>query len=511
MKVIEILRLSEMGYSQSKIKDSVKCARSTVGEVLKRCRRVGLTYEQAQKMNPEEIKTLLYPAAVNRYLKEEPDYEYVYNELEKHPNLNLYFLWSEYKESNPGGLGYSQFCERFNRWKAQTGKNLVMHQERVPGKEMFVDWMGETPELVTDSESGNPLKAHLFVAVLGYSGYPYVEAFPNEKQENWILGHVHAFEYYGAVPLILVPDNCKTSVTRPEYYDPQINPVYWELAKHYEVAVIPARPKEPRDKALVEESIGWLETWLLGRLRNRCFFSFSELNIAIRAELSTLSEQPYQKRSGSRKSVFFEVDLPAMRPLPTTRFEVAKLVTRKVPDNYHVEFDGFYYSVPYTYYKQQVTIRATASTVEIFNTNLERIASHVRQYAGNTYVTNSDHMPEHHRAYWDFTQWDGDRYRSWAKQTGENTFFIIDSMLNSYTIEEQAYRACMGFIRICEKYGAERLEKACAKARKMDSLSLTTVKNILKNKQEQVVNDPSETRQMSLPLHENIRGSGYYQ
>jgi transposase len=446
MKILEILRLSQMGYPQTKIKESVKCARSTVGEVLKRCREANLTFEKAQSMTNEEVTALLYPAAAKKYIKPEPDYESIYEELKKWPNLNLRFLWTEYKVQNPDGLEYSQFCERFNRWQNQTGKHVTMHQERTPGKEMFVDWMGDTLDAVVNPETGELYSAHFFVATLGNSGYPYVEAFPDEKLDKWLLAHTRALEYYQGIPRIIVPDNCKTAVTKSQYYDPVINTAYWEWAKHYEVAVIPARVREPQDKPVVEESIGWLETWLLGWLRNQHFFSFEELNRVVLERLHVLCQQRYQKRPGSRYSIFQEVDLPALRPLPAVSFEQATFKVRTVPDNYHVEYDGFYYSVFYTYYRQQVTIRATSTTIEIFNNNRQRIATHRRHYTGSRYVTNVEHMPEHHRNYWESNQYNGARYRSWAAKIGENTAYVIDEMLRAQSVEEQAYKSCMGVL-----------------------------------------------------------------
>lgn len=510
MKILEILRLSQMGYPQTKIKDSVKCARSTVGEVLKRCRVVDLTFEKAQTMTAEEITALLYPAAAKKYAKPEPDYEYIYNEIKKRPNLNLRFLWTEYKEQTSNGLEYSQFCERFNRWQNQTGKRVIMHQEREPGKDLFVDWMGDTLSVVVDPETGELFNAHFFVAALGNSGYPYVEAFSDEKMDKWLLAHARALQYYQGIPKVIVPDNCKTAVSRPQYYDPVINPAYWEWAKYYEVAVIPARVREPQDKAIVEESVGWLETWLLGWLRNQRFFNFEELNKAILDRLRTLCQQPFQKRPGSRYSIFHEIDLPALRPLPATPFEQATFKIRTLGDNYHVEYDGYYYSVPYTYYRQQITLRATSTTIEIINNNRERIATHRRHYTGSRYVTNVEHMPEHHRKFWESTQFNGARYRAWAAKIGENTTYVIDKMLTAQTVEEQSYKSCMGVLQLSKKYSDERLERACAKARSINSFSYTTLSNILKNGQDLIPTAQPPVRK-SLPIHANIRGNQYYQ
>lgn len=462
-------------------------------------------------MTPEGITELLYPAAIKKYIKPEPDYQFIYDELKKRPNLNLQFLWSEYKSENLDGLEYSQFCERFNRWQNHTGKKVSMHQEREPGREMFVDWMGDTIAVVVNSETGELYKAHFFVAALGNSGYPYVEAFPDEKMDKWLLAHVNALEYYQGVPKIIVPDNCKTAVNKPQYYDPVINPGYWEWAQYYGVAVLPARIREPQDKAIVEESVQWLETWLLGWLRNQRFFCFAELNKAILDRLHTLCRRPFQKRPGSRYSIFLEADMPALRTLPAVRYEQAIFQFNTVPDNYHVEFAEFYYSLPYTYYRQKVTLRATSTTIEIFNQNRERIATHPRRYTGKRYVTNPDHMPENHRHYWDAKQWNGARYREWAATIGESTAYVIERMLTAQSIEEQAYKSCMGVLQMSKKYSDGRLEHACQKAFSMNSFSYTTVRNILKNGQDLIPAISQASRKKPVPSHENIRGNLYYQ
>jgi len=507
MKIIEILRLTGMGLSQRQIAQSAGCARSTVGEVLSRCRENGLDYDSAKTLTDEQLQTLLYPdSGANRPKKPEPDWKYVHNELVKHRNLNLQFMWEEYRQQTPDGLGYSRFCEKYRCYRKQSGRPVSLHQERAAGEEMEVDWMGDVLPCVINTETGEIADAHFFVAVLGNSGMPYVEAFPDEKQMSWIQAHVNALQYYGGVPRIIIPDNCKTAVKSPKYYEPVINSAYWELAEHYEVAVIPARARKPRDKPAVEQSVGWLETWLLGKLRNQRFFSFAELNRMVRRYILELSKRPYQNREGSRYSIFHELDRPALRPLPRQRFEVAEIVARRVPDNYHVEYDGFYYSVPFTLHGQMVSLRATATVIEILDKNHIRVASHVRKTNGKRYVSDTLHMPPHHLAVHESRQYDGGRYRSWAKNIGENTYHVIDGLLNSYKIEEQAYKSCMGILQFSKKYDSTRLEAACTKARLLNALSYTTVRNILKNG----LDGSASGMAKPTPEHENIRGRGYY-
>jgi transposase len=502
VRIIEILRLWEQGYSQREIASSVKCAKSSVGEVQKRCRAHKLTYQEASGMTDNAIRERLYPGNSSA-TKAEPDYKCIHERLTQGKRLNLQYVWEEYRLTNESGLGYSQFCRRYRQWLDETGKNVVMAREREPGKELFVDWMGDTLSCITDSETGEILTAHFFVATLGDSNYPYVEAFLDEKLESWLNAHVHALAYYGGVPRVIVPDNTKTAVTTPRYYDPKINPAYWDLARHYDVAVLPARIRKPKDKSPVEGSVGWLETWLLEWLSGQQFFSVEELNRAIMSRVRVLSKRPFQKRAGSRESVFEAVDKPALRALPKTRYAYAEYVTRRVPDNYHVEYMGFYYSVPYALYRQTVTLRVTENMLEILGGNRGRVALHQRKRSGSRYVTDTQHMPENHRHQHKMNRYDGSKYRKWAGTVGANTLYVIDSMLKAQHVEETAYRSCMGVLQMEKKYGRERLEAACKRARSIGSTTYSTVKNILKNAQDNLTEHPPCK---PLPAHNNLRG-----
>ena len=509
MKIIGILRLSEQGYSQRDIATSVKCAKSTVGIILKKSREYGLTYKESVDMTHDQLLTRLYPnGAGGRHRKDNPDFENIQKILDKRKRANLQYVWEEYRLENPEGLAYSQFCARYNMWRNTSGKDVVMVQEREPGKELFVDWMGDTLKCVKDSDTGKLIKAHFFACTLGDSGYPYVEAFPNEKMESWIAAHIHAFSRLGGVPKILVPDNCRTAVKRSNYYDPSINRAYEEMAVYYNVAVIPARVKRPRDKALVEGSIGWLENWLVEWLRTQEIFnSFRELNIAIQERMSVLVKRPFQKRAGSRESIFLEIDKPALRPLPPSPYDKPEYKIRSVPDNYHLEYDSFYYSVPYEYYKQEVTMRITSTMIEVYNGDNKRISLHQRRFTGPRYITCKAHMPPHHKFKDMSNRFDGTRYRKWARTIGKQTFLVIDTLLTKADIEEKAYRSCMGILQFSKVYGASRLEAACGRAVELSSLNYTTILNILKNKQEY-----QKQIELFMPVghHENLRGSSFF-
>jgi len=498
VKIIEVLRMWEQDHTQREIAASVKCAKSTVGEIQRRSREQGLDYSEATRMTNEQIHERLYPKVKTRNSKTEPEWKAIHERLKTNRRLNLRYVWEEYRYGSREGLGYSQFCRRYHQWREETGQEVVMVQERKPGRELFVDWMGDKLGCVADGETGEIQTAHFFVATLGDSNYPYVEAFADEEHESWLTAHIHALEWIGGVPRVIVPDNCKTAVTKASYYDPKLNPAYWDLAKHYDVAVIPARVRKPRDKGAVEGSVGWLETWLLEWLRGQQFFSFEELNLVIRTRIRQLVMCPFQKRAGSRASVFETVDKPSLRPLPQTRYEHVKYIVRRVPDNYHVEYDGRYYSVPYTLFRKKVTLRAGTGMIEILNENRERVALHQHRQSGSRYVTITDHMPKKHQYQQEANKRNGDDYRAWARTIGEETWRVVDAMLRAQRVEESAYRSCMGVLQMAVRHGHDRLEKACEQARKLESPSYTTVKQL-------IISPMIVKTSAPLPAHENLR------
>ncbi len=499
VNILEIMRLSEMGLSQRDVGTSVKCGKSTVGDVMRRCRDAGLTYAEAEAMTSLEIRNRLYPAKELDREVSYPDWEALHKWLKGGKRRNLTYAWEKYRqEAGPDGLGYSQYCRLYSAWKDGTGKAVTMVQNHEPGEKAFIDWVGDTLDCVTDPATGEVQTAHFFVSVLGCSCYPYAEGFPNEQMGSWLDANTHSLEWYGGVPRIMVPDNTATAVTKAHYYDPKFNPTYLAFAQHYGFAVVPARPYKPKDKSHAEGTVYWLETWLLEWLSGQQFFSFEELNAAIRERLKALAERPFQKRPGSRRSDFEEFDRPALRSLPASRFDFAEYVTRSVPDSYHVEYDGFYYSVPFTLFRQAVTIRATSTMIEVIDGNRERVALHARRHSGSRYVTERAHMPEKHRRQAELSGRTGKDYLRWAETVGPSTRAVIERMLKAQAFEETAYRSCMGVLQYAKKHSCEQLEAACGRAMAIGSPNYTTVKNFLQNPAAERLTQP-------LPAHGNLR------
>ena len=504
VKIREILRLQSLGIGIRATAQSCNCSRNTVREVLRTAELQGLSWPLPADMDDATLMRVIYPSvSMPSSRKPEPDYQYIHEEL-KRPHVNLRLLWTEFKTQQPDGLAYSQFCNRYRSWAAKT--KAVMHLDHKPGQEMFVDWAGSKMEVI-DSETGEIQDAHLFVSTLGASSYPYVEAFPSECLENWITAHVNAFRYYGGVPHLLIPDNLKTGVKKACNYDPELNKTYLELSEHYGCAIVPARSRKPKDKSSVEGTVGDVSTWIIAALRHQRFFSFHQLNLTIQEKLREFSQKPYQKKDGSRESVFLELDRPALKPLPDKAYEMATWKIATVSFNYHIEVERMYYSVPYTYIQKKVDVKISAFAIEVYSNHV-RISSHPRLHGkAGQYSTNTEHMPPNHKEY---VQWDGNRFLAWACKIGDNTRELVQQVLASRKVEQQAYKSCFGLLKLADRYTAFRLENACQKALVLRSPSYTTVNNILKNGMDKVDSSIPSVKNNIIPMHSHIRGAEYY-
>ena len=502
----EILRLSSLGFSKQAIATSTGCARNTVRSVVAAAEVHGISWETCRALSNEMLRKKLYPGNEDHPQYRMPDYEKVHREMQK-SGVTLSLLWVEYCEDcrANGELPYQS--TQFNKYYAEYvhKTKATMHLEHKPGETMQVDWAGDTMGIV-DTDTGESIPAYLFVSVLPYSGYAYAEAFPDMKQDAWITAHVNAYRFYGGVTRILTPDNLKTGVIKNTKDETVINRTYREMAEHYGTAVIPGRPRKPKDKAFVEGSVGVVSTWIIAALRNQRFLSLVELNEAVQEKLYEFNHKPFQKKEGSRASAF-EEEKPFLLPLPATSFELASWKVATVQYNYHISVDKQNYSVPYEYIKQKVDVRLTRRTVEVFFED-NRIASHPRLYGRpNQYSTLEAHMPPDHQKY---LQWDGERFRRWADTIGPNTATVIRHFLSMYKIEQQGYKACMALLKLTDKFPTQRLENACRKALSYTPQpSYKIIQSILKSGQDQLLTDePKEAKKPS--QYSFTRGADYY-
>jgi len=495
IKAKEILRLHHtLELSQREIAKATGCSLGTVSKVLQKAKSAGVEYPI--RITNKELVSLLYPPviATNSKLRTEPDLLFIHREMQR-KGVTLTLLWEEYKSENPDGLMFTQFCQRYRSFRKQN--SVYMRRIYKAGERMMVDWAGLTMEY-TDTY-GMKHSVYLFVADLPASSYIYTEPFRDMKLSSWIDGHVHTFEDFGGVPRIVVPDNTKTAVTKVNYYDPKLNRTYREMATHYNTAIIPARPRKPRDKAPVETAVQIIERRIIAKLRNRQFLSFDELYDAVKKELDIINSKPFQKIPSNRKDTFLEIEQKELQKLPRERYEYAEWKTAKAAFDYHVQFDKYYYSIPYIYAGKHVEIRAASRTIEIFF-NHERIAVHKRTYQkSKRYITCTEHMPQKHKA---VSEWTPERFISWAQKTGANAATYIRWLLESREHPEQAFKTCAGILRLASKVPKSRMEEACEFAIERNIYSYKYFDILLRN---------LETANSAQPIiHANVRGSHYY-
>jgi transposase len=505
----EILRLHSRGISQRNIAISCRCSRNTVTRVVTRVQEIKLEWPLKEAISDGDLERILFPDSTpTGSPRKLPDLEYLHQEMAK-SGVTLRLLWTEYctacRLGNEQPLMYSQFCFHYQKYAEK--KRATMHIPRKPGEQIEVDWAGQTAEIIND-ETGEIIPAHIYVAALSYSQYAYVEAFLARNLECWIAAHVNMYRYFGGVSKILVPDNLKTGVEKADWYNPTINKTYHEMAEHYDTAVVPARVRKPQDKPNAEGTVGIISTWILAALRQQKYFSLVELNREIHEKLETFNRKPFQKKEGSRLSIFLEQEKAWLLPLPKTPYEPATWKIATVQLNYHIAVDKMNYSVPYEYIKRQVDVRITRNVVEVFFNN-HRLCSHPRLsgYPGQ-YSTTESHMPPDHQS---FLQWNADRFVAWAQKIGPHTEATTRAILSSYKVEQQGYKSCLALIKLADKYSVTRLEAACQKALFYTPRpSYKSVKTILSTGQDKVAMEPEPITSDNIDTHGFTRGASYY-
>lgn len=501
-KIREVLRLAAQGLSTREIALSVSVGRTTLREYLRRARAVGVSWPIPDGLSDTDLENLLFPrlSGSTRGHIAQPDWAYVHSELRR-TGVTLSLLWEEYRSIHPDGYGYSRYCELYTQWEGKLSP--VMRQRYVGGETLFVDYAGATLDVICP-ETGEVRRAQLFVAALGASNYTYVEATWSQALPDWIASHTRAFAFFGGVPKQIVSDNLKSGVTKACFYDPVINRTYADLAAHYDTAVVPARPRKPRDKSKVEAAVLISERWIVARLRNRQLFGLDELNAAIRVLLDRLNTKVTRHLGASRKDLFEQLDKPALKPLPVDPYTYAEWKLARVGLDYHVDIGRHYYSVPHQLLKQKLWVRMTARTIEIFHQG-QRVASHMRTSGNCKHSTQPEHMPPNHRFRSD---WTPERIRCQAARIGPNTETFVEVVMQERRHPEQGFRTCLGVIRLAKTFGHDRLEAACDRALLINARSYSSLHSILKNGLDRT----SRTQPTDEPVitHSNIRGAQYF-
>jgi transposase len=500
-KIREVLRLRfGQGLAQRAIGQSLRLSAGAVNGYLNRARRAGLGWPLPCDLDDERLEKLLFPAPPDVPVDERPvpDWAAVHRELRR-PNVTLALLWEEYRAGAPDGFGYSWFCNLYREWVGRLKPTL--RQMHTAGEKLFVDFAGHTME-VFDGATGEARRAEIFVAVLGASSLIYAEATWSQALPDWIAVHVNVLGVLGGVPRQIVCDNLKAGITKACFYEPTVNRTYADMAAYYGTAIIPARPYKARDKAKVEVGVQVVQRWILARLRHRRFFSLGELNAAIRELTVQLNDRPMRGWGTTRHALFEQIDRPALLPLPPTPYEFAEWKRCRVSLDYHIEIAKHFYSVPFQLLRQEVEARITAKTVEVFHRG-KLVATHLRSLRRHRPSTVPEHMPSSHRRYRDWTH---ERILREAVAIGDDTAALVETILRSRPHPEQGFRSCIGILSLQKRYGAERLDGACARALALGTRSYSSVAAILKNRQEA---KPAESDPAGL-FHENIRGSRYY-
>jgi transposase len=467
----------------------------------------GLTFEDIDKMDDESFLQVISgnkrtESERFRKLSESfPDYSVKLSKV----GGTLKNIWADYIKQDPSGYSYGQFCYHYQVWRDSL--EISMHMEHKAGDKMFVDFTGKKLQ-ITDRLTGCKMDVETFVAILGASQLTFVTVCESQKKEDFIRATQDALIYFGGVPLAIVPDCLKSGIDKYDRYEPDINPDYADFARHYGTTILPARSRHPRDKALVENAVGIVYSWIYYALSERTFYSIEELKQAVKEELEKYNSKPMQKLKRSRRDIFLEIEKNVLRPLPEERYQFKKFSKATAQLNYHVYLseDKHYYSVPHTYKGKRMDIIYTESTVEIFYQHF-RIASHKRDRRINGYTTVKEHMPPNHRF---MDNLNPDRLLRWGQNLGTSVGRIIEKVLATKEHPEQGYKVSLGILKLEKKYGKVRLDNACRRALSYGIYSYKRIKLILDSNLDLPIGEDDNTLFAKLPEHRNIRGNEYY-
>jgi transposase len=503
-KIHDVLRLKfEAHLSNRHVAACLQLSCATITDILSRFRATQLPWPLPPDLTELQLEARLFPGRHTSLSRRDPDFALVHQEL-KRKGMTKLLLWQEYREAAPEtAYGYTQFCHHYAGWVKRQKRS--MRQLHTAGEKLFIDFCGPTIPIV-NPDSGECRAAQIFVATLGASNFTYVEACESQNQESWLMAHANAFEFLGGVPHLLVPDNLKSAVSKADRYEPTINANYLKLARHYNTAVMPARPYKPKDKAKAENAVLIVERWILMRLRHQVFHTLASVNVAIRELLHELNQRPFREMHGCRQSLFDELDKPALRPLPAYRYEYVEVHQAKVGPDYHVLYRRHAYSVPHVHVGERVSLEASARMVRIYLRG-QLIAQHVRSQRESGFTTLAEHMPLAHQK----QKWTPQRLLGWGESIGPGTRQVVEWQLNHRAHPEQAYRSCLGLLNLARHYTDSRLEAACQHALTLGQPHRQFIHNLLKHHREGgavgAESQPEESLEFS---HTNLRGAGYY-
>ena len=501
----ELARLKRKEVSNRQIAVIMNLSRNTVNRITRVLVEKQLSWGEVEYLCDHELVSIFEsPPTVNPLNYVQPDYAKFSKELTR-PGVTMQLLWEEYQDqcrlSKTLGYQATQFKKYFNEYLIQNQFTEVIRHKA--GERIEVDWAGTRVRWM-DPDTGEVILGYLFVGVLSFSGYAYAQACPDMTQASWIDAHNQMFHYFGGVSQLLIPDNLKTGVTSHGKETIVLNRIYSELAEHYGMIVLPARVRKPKDKPQVENAVGKLTTHIIARMRDYQFFSINEYNAQLRIELDRFNQKPFQKKEGSRASLFESLEKPLLKPLPQYPYEIAQWRKAKVQSNSHISYQKCYYSVPYTTIGKELSLRITSETLEIYDDHTHLCTHRLIKSKVGVYSTDRTHLPEQSSQ---FGEWNSSRNLHWAKKKGPYTEQLIQSLFSSVLYEQKVYRSVHSILKLADIYSDQRLESACQLAlENISKPSYKHLKAILTNNQD------SERKFVTSPVSKGafVRGGEYY-
>lgn len=506
----KILELHDEDISLRGIAASTGHSRQKITTVIQLAEKKGLSCPLTEEMTDVWIEEFLFPEKMMEASGRQPlDFEYIHKELAK-PNVTLSLLHHEYeaecRTNQKIPYSYRSFVRHYSRYADKHKATMRIH--RKPGEILEVDWAGLTAFII-DRDTGEKIKAYVFVATLPCSQLSYAEATLSMDLNAWIRAHNHAYQYFDGTTQLVTPDNLKASVTKHTIRELVLNPTYKEMADHYNTIVMPARVAAPKDKAAVEGSVGTISTWIIAALRNTHCFSIDELNDAIRQKLEEFNHRPFTRKNGSRWSAFEAEEKFALSPLPAAPYKLSQWKTAKVRPDYHVSVESMFYSVPYEYINRQVDIRLSEALIEVYFNHM-RVASHKRLYGKfGQLSTVRDHMPDNHKLFVDQTP---EAAIEWAQNIGPFTLEVTRYILDTAQVEKQALQSIFALKKSERRYTKYEIERACKMVFSMTKRpTVKSIQTILKNNKR---NDAEQALKQKTTINENsysfTRGASYY-
>ena len=500
----------ELGLTLEEVAAAVGVAKGTVSHTLKRAAAAGLTWPLSPDLEDSALNARLFPSRERRSAHLQPAWNEIVESLQgkrgrRRARLTYRQLWVEYRDEAQAqgrtAYSYSRFCKLLDE-RVEPCRKPQMRFTYEPGLYGMSDFSGKTLAL-----QGRDVE--IFVAVLPHSHLIYVEATPDQTVGHWTMAHRRALEYFGGVPRRWIIDNLKSGVTRHKGEEIHLNPSFQEFARHYDIAVLPARPGKASDKGPVEASVGAVQSRILLPLRDCPFFSLEEMNAAIRKELETLNNAPMARSKESRCEVFDMAERNALRPLPERSWEWGEWLIRTVAPDCHVRINHNLYSVPWRYVGRRVNARVSEQLVEVFlERGGEKIAAHAKRAGRNQFATCSKHMPDHHRAVRGIRDPDyQDFLLGKARRIGKEALSWAECCMASRDYPEQAFRSVQGMIGLVSEHGNQRVNEVCIEALARNRFGSGFLRDRLKEDHR----PPRRAVQSEkIPDHRNIRGPHYY-